>query len=72
MKAPDPFAVLKDVKVPLLIAFFGLAGGIIGSFVGPYLTAQHQTAKDITDRRVAVICRPKKPQDSGNRAAFYW
>ena len=54
MKAPDPFAILKDVKVPLLIAFVGFAGGVIGSFVGPYLTAQHQTAKDITDRRVTV------------------
>ena len=54
MKAPDPFAILKDVKVPLLIAFVGFAGGVIVSFIGPYLTAQHQTAKDITDRRVAV------------------
>jgi len=28
---------------------------------------------DVIERvDVAVISRPKKPQDSGNRAAFYW
>ena len=54
MKAPKAFEILKGGTVPLLVAFVGLAGGVIGSFVGPYLTAQHQTAKDITDRRVAV------------------
>jgi hypothetical protein len=54
MKAPDPFAILKDVKVPVLIACVSFVGGIIVSFIGPYLAAQHQTAKDITDRRVAI------------------
>ncbi len=54
MKAPKPFEILKGGTVPLLVAFVGFAGGVIGSLVGPYLTAQHQTAKDITDRRVAV------------------
>ena len=54
MKAPKPFDILKGGTVPLLVAFVGFVGGVIGSLVGPYLTAQHQTAKDITDRRVAV------------------
>ena len=54
MKAPKPFDILKGGTVPLLVAFVGFTGGVIGSLVGPYLTAQHQTAKDITDRRVAV------------------
>jgi len=54
MKAPKPFDIFKGGTVPLLVAFVGFAGGVIGSLVGPYLTAQHQTAKDITDRRVAV------------------
>ena len=54
MKAPDPFAILKDVKVPLLIALVSFAGGIAVSLIGPYLASKHQPAKDITDRRVAV------------------
>ena len=54
MKAPKPFDILEAGTVPFLVAFVGFAGGVIGSLVGPYLTAQHQTAKDITDRRVAV------------------
>jgi hypothetical protein len=54
MKAPDRFTTLKDVKVPILIACVSFAGGIIVSFIGPYLAAQHQSAKDITDRRVAI------------------
>jgi membrane-associated HD superfamily phosphohydrolase len=54
MKVPKPLEILKGGIVPLLVAFVGFAGGVIGSLVGPYLTAQHQTAKDITDRRVAV------------------
>jgi tryptophan synthase beta subunit len=54
MKAPKPLEILKGGTIPLLVAFVGVAGGVIGSLVGPYLTAQHQTTKDITDRRVAV------------------
>ena len=51
MKASKLLEILKGGTVPLLVAFVGFAGGAL---VGPYLTAQHQTAKDITDRRVAV------------------
>ena len=51
MKAPKPFDILKGGTVPLLVAFVGFAGGAL---VGPYLTAQHQTEKDVTDRRVAA------------------
>lgn len=54
MKARDPFAILKDIKIPILIACISFAGGIIVSLISSYLAAQHQTAKDITDRRVAV------------------
>jgi tryptophan synthase beta subunit len=54
MKAPKPLEILKGGTIPLLVACVGVAGGVIGSLVGPYLTAQHQTTKDITDRRVAV------------------
>jgi hypothetical protein len=54
MKAPKPLEILKGGTIPLLVAFVGFAGGVMGSLVGPYLTAQHQTTKDITDRRVAV------------------
>ena len=38
----------------MLVAFVSFAGGVTGSLLGPYLTAQHQTTKDVTDRRVAV------------------
>ena len=51
MKAPKPFEILKGGTIPLLVAFVGFAGGAL---VGPYLTAQHQTEKDVTDRRVAA------------------
>ena len=54
MKASKPLEILKGGTIPLLVAFVGLTGGLIGSLIGPYLTAQHQTAKDITDRRVAA------------------
>jgi len=51
MKASQPLEILKSGAIPLLVALVGFAGGAL---VGPYLTAQHQTAKDTTDRRVAA------------------
>ena len=51
MKAPNAFEILKGGTIPLLVALVGFAGGAL---VGPYLAAQHQTAKDVTDRRVAA------------------
>jgi hypothetical protein len=54
MKASKPLEILRGGTIPLLVAFVGVAGGVIGSLVGSYLTARHQTAKDVTDRRVAV------------------
>ena len=51
MKTSKPLEILKGGTIQLLVALVGFAGGAL---VGPYLTAQHQTAKDITDRRVAV------------------
>ena len=51
MKASKLLEVLKGGTIPLLVAFVGFAGGAL---VGPYLTAKRQTAKDVTDRRVAV------------------
>jgi hypothetical protein len=54
MKISKPLEILKGGAIPLLVAFVGFASGVTGSLVGPYLTAQHQIAKDVTDRRVAV------------------
>lgn len=54
MKISEPLEILKGGTIPLLVAGVGVAGGVIGSLVGSYLTAQHQAAKDVTDRRVAV------------------
>jgi len=54
MKASKPLEILKGGTIPLLVAFVSFAGGVTGSLLGPYLTAQHQTTKDVTDRRVAV------------------
>jgi hypothetical protein len=54
MKAPDQFTVLKEIKLPLLIALMGFIGGISGSLVGPYLTAKHEKEKNISELRVAV------------------
>ena len=51
MKASQPLEILKSGTIPLLVALVGFAGGAL---VGPYLTAQHQTEKDVTDRRVAA------------------
>jgi len=51
MKTSKLLEILKGGAVPLLVAFVGFAGGAL---VGPYLTAQHQTEKDVTDRRVAA------------------
>jgi hypothetical protein len=54
VKVSEPLEIFKGGTIPLLVAFVGFAGGLIGSLVGPYLTAQHQTAKDVTDRRAAA------------------
>jgi hypothetical protein len=54
MKISEPLEIFKGGTIPLLVAIVGVAGGVIGSLIGPYLTAQHQTAKDVTDRRVAA------------------
>src|ERR1700751_1274865 len=54
MKISKSVEFLKGGTIPLLVALLGFAGGLICSLLGPYLTAQHQTAKDVTDRRVAV------------------
>ena len=54
MKASKPLEILKSGTIPLVVAFVGVAGGVIGTLVGSNLTAQHQTAKDITERRVAA------------------
>jgi hypothetical protein len=51
MKASNALEILKGGTIQLLVAFISFAGGAL---VGPYLTAQHQTTKDITERRVAA------------------
>jgi hypothetical protein len=54
MKIPEPLEILKVDTIPLLVAFVGLGGSVAGTLIGSYLTAQHQTGKDITNRRVAA------------------
>ena len=54
MKAPDRFAILKEIKLPLVIALMGFIGGITGSLLGPYLSAQREKEKGITELRVAA------------------
>jgi hypothetical protein len=54
MKTPDRFTVLKEIKLPLLIALMGFIGGISGTVVGSFLTAKHAREKDISDVRVTV------------------
>jgi hypothetical protein len=54
MKTPDPFSVLKDIKVPLFIAFMGCVGGIMGSLIGPSLVAKHEKEKSVSELRVAA------------------
>ena len=54
MKISAALELLKGGTIPLLVAVVGVAGGVIGTLLGSHLTVQHQTAKDITDRRVAV------------------
>jgi hypothetical protein len=57
MKTPDPFLVLKDIKLPLVIAFMGFIGGITGSLAGPYLSAQHEKEKEISKLRVGTYTK---------------
>ena len=54
MKAPDRFTVLREIKLPVLIALMGFIGGITGTMVGSYLTAKHAREKDISELRMAV------------------
>ena len=54
MKKPDQFTVLKEIKLPLLIALMGFIGGITGTVIGSYLTAKHAREKEISESRMAV------------------
>jgi len=54
MQPADRFAVLKESKLPLLVALMGFIGGISGTVLGSYLTAKHAREKDISELRVAA------------------
>lgn len=54
MKTPDQFAILKDIKIPVLIAVIAFLGGIAGSILGALLTAKHEEQKNISELRVTA------------------
>jgi hypothetical protein len=54
MQPANQFNLLKDVKLPLVIALMGFIGAISGTVLGSYLTAKHAREKDIAELRMAM------------------